>query len=377
MEVTDVEAIVLESAIGSVPLVSGMVERPVTVRPVIVRVTTDEGITGIGESFVGDPSGEEARFVAQGVRSLAGHLEGRDPRDVTQRWHEMYADVKRSGAFRSLSAIDEALWDVLGKDAGKPVYELLGGQSQTVSAYATFPHRKETEALVEDGAWLAEKGFTHMKIVVGEGIETDRKRIRRVAESLPGGFGLAIDANTSFTVPEALAVGRTAGEHDLRWFEEPIAHTDVEGMAELNRRLDVPISAYQTERPHYPAVDHLRANALEIYQPSLDLVGGITGGRRVAALVEGFNKRLIPHAFGPMVNYAATMHVAAASPACEVIEFAVYDDEIDDPGRYVASPYVENQDAIYVRDGGVIEPPSDPGLGVRLDEDTVEEMRVE
>jgi L-alanine-DL-glutamate epimerase-like enolase superfamily enzyme len=216
-----------------------------------------------------------------------------------------------------------------------------------------------------------------MKTVVGKDLEADHRRIREVRAGIPDGLGLAIDANTSFTHADARALGRTASEVGLEWFEEPIAHTDIEGQAELNRTLDVPVSGYQSHTPHYPAREHLEAGALEIYQPALDLCGGVTGGQAVATLVEAYNKQFVPHAFGPAINYAASLHVAAASPVCDLIEFAVYDDEIDDTGRFVASPYVANQDAIYVQDGGVIEPPEEPGLGLELDEDRLEEYRID
>jgi len=190
-------------------------------------------------------------------------------------------------------------------------------------------------------------------------------------------LGLAIDANTSFTHADARDLGRTAEEAGLAWFEEPNAHADVEGRAELDRRLDVPVAGYRSHTLHYPARDHLEAGTLEIYQPALDPRGGVTGARAVATPVEAYDKRVVPHAFGPAINYAASLHVAAASPVCDLIEFAIYDDTVDDTGRFVASPYVANQDAIYVQDGGVIDPPEAPGLGLELDEDALEEYRTD
>lgn len=89
-------------------------------------------------------------------------------------------------------------------------------------------------------------------------------------------------------------------------------------------------------------------------------------------MIEPYDKKLVPHAFGPVINYSASLHVAAASPVCSLIEFGVYSDEIADPGEYIASPYVTNQTEIYVRDGGLIEPPDTPGLGLELDDEIVE-----
>ena len=377
MRITGVEAIPLESPVDTIQMKTGKKEQSVAVLPVLAKVHTDAGITGLGETLTYDPSGREARFAAQGVRSLERHLLEEDPLDVKQRWDDLYQHVKRSGAFKPLSAIDEALWDIVGKNAERPLYELLGGATNDVAAYATFPHRKPVEELVEDGAWLAESGFDSMKITVGAGVETDRERIRTVGESLPSGFGLAMDANTSYSFSQALRLARTADELGMVWFEEPISHTDIDGQAELNRRVDVPIAAYQSHYPHYPAVDHLRADALEVYQPALYLCGGVTAGSRVATLAEAFDKRFVPHAFGPLVNYAASLHVCVASSACDLIEFAVYDDEVDDPGEYIASPYVANQDEFSLDDDGTISPPDAPGLGIELDEDVVDKLRLD
>jgi len=377
MEVTEIEPIHLESAIGTVSIPGGKSDFDTTVRPVLVKIHTDSGITGIGETFLDDPSGATSRAATHNLQSLGNHLIGKDPRNPTELWHELYVHVKRGvKGYRALSALDEALWDIVGKDADKPLYQLFGGRAGDLQAYATFPLPKEADELVEDAAWLADKGFPSMKIVAGYGVEKDRDRISRIVDDLPDGFGLAIDANTTYQFSDALAVAKTASEYELEWFEEPIAHTDIEGQAELNKRVSVPISGFQTHHTQYSAVDHLKPGALEIYQPAFDLVGGITPAKRVATLVEAFNKEFLPHAYGPIVNYAASLHVAAASPVCDLIEFAVYSDSIDDPGRYLASPYVENQQDVYVQDGGHIDPPEKPGIGVKLDDDAIEEYRV-
>lgn len=375
MEITGIETTILESAVDAASLPADVGERELDTSSVLVEVHTDEGITGIGESFY--RSKENNRFLAESIDSLSRHVIGEDPRNSTRLWHELYLHVKRAGAYGALSAIDEALWDVKGKVAGLPVYQLLGGNSGDVQAYATFPVAKEADELVDDAAWLADKGFEAMKVGAGYGVREDRRRIETIAPSLEDGFGLAIDANTSYEFTDALAVAETASEYELEWFEEPISHTDVDGQARLNRRVSVPISGYQTHTPHYPVVDHLTAGALEIYQPQLDYVGGITGANRVSTVVEAFNKQIVPHALGPAVNYAASLHVAAASPVCSLIEFAVLSDDVDDPGEYIAGPHVENDDAIYVADGGRITPPEGPGLGIELDWDLVEEHAVD
>lgn len=376
MQIEKVEPIVLESAIGTVSLPGGKNAFDATVTPVVAKVHTDEGLIGLGETYLDDPSGHKALTAAKGMEALGHEIAGEDPLDTAAQWHEMYVHVKREGSYRAMSAIDQALWDLKGKEAGKPVYEFLGGKVGDVEAYATFPLSKPADQLIDDAQWLADKGFPTMKIVAGHGVQNDIEKITEVAENIPDELGLAIDSNTTYTVQEAMKVGETASELDLEWFEEPVSHTNIQGQAQLNRDLSVPISAYQNHLAHYPAVDHLEANAIEIYQPALDYVGGITAANRVATMIEPYDKKFVPHAFGPAINYSASLHVAAASPACSLIEFGVYSDDVDDPGEYIASPYVANQSDIYVQDGGVIEPPEHPGLGVELDDEIIEEYRL-
>lgn len=372
MEITKVETFVLEGDIesASLPAETGSLEVEVT--SVLVRVHTDAGIIGIGESF--HRTVAENEHLALAIEMLGESLIGRDPSNITALWDELYdLKVKRSGMYEALSALDEALWDIAGKAAGKPLYELLGGNAKEVTAYATFPHQKSPDELIEAAEWLAESGFESIKIGAGLGVETDQHRIETVAGALPDGFGLAIDANTSYDFTEAVRVSRVAAEYELEWFEEPIPHTDTRGYAELRASNLVPIAAYQTHTTHYPAVELLRQNALDIYQPSLDHGGGVTAGHRVAILAEAFGKRVVPHAYGPVVNYAASLHVAVASPACSLIEFSVLSDDVQDPTQFIASPYVANQEAFGVRSDGTLMPPERPGLGIELDMDAVEE----
>jgi D-galactarolactone cycloisomerase len=231
--------------------------------------------------------------------------------------------------------------------------------------------------LVEDARWLHSNGFSHMKIAVGHGVEEDRERIRFLAERLPDGFNLAIDANTTYRFEDAFRLGRTASELELLWFEEPVEHMSIERNAELNNRLSIPIAGYQTHNTHYPALDLLRANAFDIYQPSLDYVGGITAAQRVGVLVEAFGKRFVPHTMGPVVNFCASLHVAVAQRASNLIEFPVLSRDLTDPGTFHAGRYMTNVAEIGLRPDGTLTPPDRPGLGVVLDRDALQEVEVE
>lgn len=374
MEITGVETDILDNDTGTQSIPSGDETVSVDIRSVLVDVQTDTDIRGHGESFHHSAAIEDTLALARSIEALGSSLVGSDPQTVRQHWHDLYSQVKRTGAYEALSVLDQALWDIKGKSAEQPVYQLLGGGTG-LDPYATFPHEKDVDELVEAASILDEAGFSAMKIVAGFGVERDRERIETLATNLPPDFGLAIDANTSYEYTDALAVAETAAEHDLAWFEEPIAHTDIEGIAELRKRVSVPISGYQTQITHYPARQHLEAGAYDIYQPAIYHGGGITSAFNVATLVEAWNKRFIPHAVGPAVSYAASVHVAAATPACSMIEFAVFDDELSDPGQFIASPYVSDQGKLSVTDG-TVSPPAEPGLGLSVDWDAVRDSQV-
>ena len=375
MEITDIDTYLLDNETGIQSIPTGSETVSIDIRSVLAVVLTDEGMRGVGESFHHSADARNTLALARSVEGIGQQLIGKDPSPVRQHWHNLYDKVKRMNAYEALSVLDQALWDLKGKQADCPVYQLLGGGVGDLRTYATFPHKKDDDELIEVGSRLNDCGFDAMKIIAGYGVERDRERIETVATDLPDGFGLAIDANTSYEFTDALVVAETAAENGLAWFEEPIAHTDIDGVAALRDRVSVPIAGYQTHTTHYPTRNHLQAGAYDIYQPAVYHGGGITSAFNVGTVVETFNKKLIPHAVGPAVNYAASVHVAAASPACSMIEFAVFDDELTDLGRFVASPYVTDQEKLNVTDGTVV-PPEKPGLGITIDWDVIEDRQV-
>lgn len=375
LKITKVHAYLLRSVVDSVDLPDQEGLRNLEISSVMVEVETNEGITGYGESFYRNL--EDCRYLAMNVRALGRHLIGKNPLDATQRWHDMYVQTKRAGGYAAMSALDEAHWDIKGKAAGRPVYDLLGGNTTPVRPYATFPLDRSSEQLVEDAKWLHEKGFSNMKIAVGHGVEEDRRHIRYVKERLPEGFNLAIDANTTYRFDDAFRLGKTASELELLWFEEPVEHLSISRNAELNNRLSVPIAGYQTYTTHYPALDLMLANALDIYQPSVDYVGGITAAQRLGVMVEVFGKQLVPHTMGPVINFAATLHVAAAQRACTLVEFPVLSRDLSNPGIFQAGKYMANVAEIGVRADGTVMPPNRPGLGVEIDWDEIAAVQVE
>jgi len=365
MKVTSIDVHVLKNIFDAVQIPDQAGMRELTISSVLVEVHTDEGLSGLGESFCRHLA--ETHALAASVKALGAKLIGKDPRQVVRRWHELYVDAKRTGGYGALSAFDEALWDIKGKAANQPVYQLLGGDSSPVRPYATFPIHRSVQQLAEDAAWLREHGFERMKITVGSDLRQDEANIRYLQENLPDGFQFAIDANTTYTFRDAYRIGSIASEAGCMWFEEPVEHLNIRANAELNNRLSVPIAGYQTYNTHYAALPLLEANALDVYQPSLDYVGGITAAMRIGALVEAFGKAHVPHTMGPIVNFVASLHVAVADRNCHLIEHPVLSRDLSNPGQFHAGKYMANVTDIAVRPDGTIAPPEGPGLGIELD----------
>lgn len=374
-KVRSINAYVLRNVFDAVQIPDQAGMRELTISSVLVEVETDQGITGYGESFCRHLA--ETRALGVSVQALAAKLLGKNPLNVQQRWHELYVDAKRTGGYGALSALDEALWDIKGKVAGRPVYDLLGGATTPVKPYATFPIHRTVEQLAEDAGWLRQHGFEKMKITVGSDLKKDEANIRYLSEHLPAGFQFGIDANTTYGYNDAFRIGSVASEAGCMWFEEPMDHLNVEAHAELNRRLSVPIAGFQTQNTHYTALQFLRAGALDVYQPSLDYVGGITAAQRVATLVEAHGKALVPHTMGPVVNFVASLHLAAADRNCTLIEHPVLSRDLSKPGQFHAGAYMANIDEVSVRTDGTIAPPDRPGLGVELDWDVIRSVQTD
>lgn len=372
--VDTINVYVLRNRYGAVQIPDQAGMRELTISSVLVEVNTNDGLTGYGESFCRHL--EETKALGHVLEALSHKLIGKNPIDVHQRWHELYVDAKRTGGYGALSALDEAMWDIRGKAAGRPVYELLGGLTTPVKPYATFPIHRSVEQLVEDASWLKEHGFSKMKITVGSDLEADKANIEYLSEHFPRGFRFGIDANTTYGYNDAFHIGQVASECGCMWFEEPVDHFNVRAMAELNSRLSVPIAGFQTHNTHYAALPLLEASALDIYQPSLDYIGGITAAQRLAVLVEAFGKSLVPHTMGPVVNFVASLHLAAADRNCTLIEFPVLSRDLSNPGRFHAGAYMANIEDVDVRPDGTILPPNRPGLGVEIDWDVIEEVQV-
>ena len=327
----------------------------------IVEVITDSGITGWGEG---------ATVPAR--RSLEAHVIGRDPFQIEVIWEALH---KQGVDTAAISAVDIALWDIMGKALDKPIHALLGGAFRDrVQAYATGLFRKEvtdhTGALVAEAHGYAEQGFRAMKMKVGFGPEYDIVNVAAVRRAIGDDILLAVDANCGYDRGSAIAVGARIAENDLLWFEEPISGDDVEGYIEIRRALNVRISGAEQLRGRWAFRRMLQERALDIAQPDVCICGGFTEFRKIAAMASANHVRVIPHMFGTAIRLAATLHLLAALP--------------DTPRAIEPFPtlleYDMSENALRTELGresirhvnGWVSVPQAPGLGIEIDRRVLE-----
>jgi len=346
-------------------------------------VETECGIVGYGEAKeeVGSHGNCHA-LVALINQRLAPLLEGQDPREINRLWEVMYngprahyslarghtfpALGRRGVLVSALGGIDMALWDVLGKHLGAPVWQLLGGcKSRQMPAYASGGWADAGEIGRQLLGYVEAGGFKAVKMRVGviDGSPiASAERVHAAREALGFDIGLACDAHGTFTVSEAKQFCRLVEDACLMWFEEPVCADDKQGMAEVRQSCSIPIASGESEFNRFDFRDLAELRAVDIFQPDLAICGGVSEAMRIGAIASAWNLRMAPHLWTGALAFAAGMHVAAASPSGWILEYSVG-----------ANPMLHDLTTEPIRvSNGAISIPDRPGLGVAINEGFVE-----
>lgn len=330
----------------------------------LVRITTDDGMFGWGEAHA--PFGPRAtKAVIEDV--LAPLLIGEDPWAIERHWERMYGSMRLRGhttgyQLEAIAGVDIALWDLLGKLAGLPIYRLLGGPFQTtLPTYASgVPGRTVAERVDAAQALLAE-GYRAIKISIGRGhIDQDLASVEAVAAAIAGQADLLVDAHGAYALDQAMLVGRRLESLGVAWFEDPLPPEAVEDYTQLAAALDLPIAAGETDCTRWQIGERLRRRSLDVILPDICRAGGISEGRRIATVAGLHNARWAAHvSMGTSIHVAAAAHLAAASPNFLIFEFSSTPNPIGDD--LLTAPLRPAQ--------GVLAVPSGPGLGINFDEE--------
>ncbi len=351
-------------------------------KSLLVKITTDDGLIGWGEGGQYGP----AEPVAACINAvLAPQLIGRDPCAPVRIWEELYAstrDFGQKGAYiEAQSAIDIALWDILGQALGQPIHRLLGGAFRdSVPAYATgfyytgedyLNHRADMARLTAEAQAYVETGFDMLKIKVGLlTVEADLERVAAIREIIGPQTRLLVDCNHAYNVVTAIQIGRELEKLGVRWLEEPVTPEDRDGYRHARAALNIPIAGGECEYTRYGFRDFLSAGCVDIAQPDLCVAGGFSELLKIHALASSLGVWLIPHVWGSGIALAAALHFLAflppfphtANPIALQNEPVVEFDRSPNPLRDDLLT-----DPIHLVDGRV-PVPQGPGLGICVDE---------
>lgn len=354
----------------------------------LVRIEVEGGLVGYGEARAAVASfGINAPVVALINHEFAPMLVGEDARDVRRLWEVMYngprahyalargrgfpAMGRRGHAVAAISAIDMALWDVLGRSLDVPVWRLLGGLTHaSLPAYASggwAPAEKIGEQLA---GYIARGGFkaVKMRVGVGDGEVADSvRRVKAAREHLGDDVDIMVDAHGTYSVAEAKRFAREVADCRLAWFEEPVNADDKKGMADVRATTDIPIAAGESEFTRFAFRDLVAHGAVDIFQPDPAICGGITEIMRIATLAETHQIRLAPHLWGGPLHFSAGLQVCAVSPAAVILEYSLGANPL------LHELGVEN----FTVEDGRLAVPDRPGLGVTINEDFVRAYRID
>jgi L-rhamnonate dehydratase len=340
----------------------------------VVEVFTDDGLVGIGNAAL-------APQVTKQVIDLylKPLLVGRDPWDAEFLWQNMYRKTMAFGrkgiGMVAISAVDIALWDILGKSAKQPVYRLLGGRTKPrVPVYASRLYSVELNELEAEAKRYKKEGYQAMKLRFGwgpvdgaAGMQRNLALVRTVREAVGDGIDVMADAYMGWTLDYAKRMLPLLEPFHLRWLEEPVLPDDLHGYAELKSYGRIPIAGGEHEFTAHGFRDLLEARALDYIQFDTNRVGGITQARKIAALAEAYSIPVIPHA-GQMHNYHVVM-ASLNSPMAEY--FPVVDVEVgNELFWYIFSGEPKAREGFIDLDENV------PGLGLTVNEPALEQFEV-
>jgi galactonate dehydratase len=355
--------------------------------PVVVRVQTDEGISGVGEVALAYGVGSDAAIGM--VRNLAERfLIGVDPFQVDRLWELMYRRTfwGQGGGpivYGGMSAIDEALLDIKGKALGVPAHDLLGGRCwETLRVYANgwSSGCGTPEQCAEAALRVAADGYTAMKFdpfyhdksgarielrraLDGQQAELAYQRVRAVRDAVGPAVDILVEVHGNLGTTSAIHVGKRLEEFRPFFYEEPVDALNVECMRKVAENVDIPIAAGERLYTRYGFRQYIEGQVLDILQPDIGLAGGISETKRIAAYAETYNLHVQPHNCAGPIATAAALQLDACIPNFIIQEIFPYRDV--ETYQLVQEAY--DQKAV----GSHIPVPDAPGLGVELDEDVV------
>ena len=331
----------------------------------LVRVHTDQGLTGIGSAYT-----HPALAYLIVCDQLDPMLRGDDPSQVEALWEKMYGLTRwygrKGAAMSALGAVDIALWDLRGKVAGQPIWAMCGGAEPSCPAYASGLLWNDLDHLRREAERHLDNGFRRMKMRLGRSEKYDVAALETVRAVLGTEHGLMVDASMRYNLPLAQRMGSVLAENRVFWYEEPFCPEQIEKYTALRKSVNVPLAAGENEFGMQGFEELIRCRAVDVVQADASRCGGITELRRVATRAAAAELQIAPHSWSDAVAIVANAHVVASLEHALTVEVdqtqnALVDRLLVDPLR-VQDGHLQLSDA--------------PGLGIQLDEQVIEEFRM-
>jgi L-rhamnonate dehydratase len=343
----------------------------------VVQVHTDEGIVGVGEA---DSSSLVAKAVIEAplshkiCRGLAECVVGQDPFEIDRLVHRMYEGSifygRQGAAIQAMSGVEIALWDVVGKAVGRPVYQLLGGGfRKTFRAYASILFGDTPAETERIGRELAAQGFRAVKFgwgPMGQGEASDIALVRAARQGVGPDVELMVDAGLCWDTATAIRRARQFEPFNLTWLEEPLHPDNLHGYARLVAQAPMRIAAGEEVCDVKEFERLLDVGGIDVAQVDVTRVGGLARSKRIGWGSAERHRLCVNHSYKTGVNIAASLHFVAALPNTHYFEYCV------EPGPL--RQHLTRQ-KFPVVDGNILVP-EEPGLGVELDDAVVAKYRV-
>ncbi len=335
----------------------------------LVEVHTDEGPTGIGWGG-GTAAGRPGEVTNALVEHFKQALVGEDPFTYRRLWESMWQPkiVGRRGiTTQIISAIDIALWDLIGKVSGQSVHRLLGGFRDRIPAYIAggyYEEGKGLEGLIQEMEENCRLNARAVKMKIGgTSISEDVERVRVVREAIGPEVKLMVDCNNAYVAYQALDIARRIERYDIFWIEEPVAPDDYRGHAKVAESCTIPVATGENEYTRYGFRDIISHNAAAILNADAQILGGVTEFMQVAALAAAHNLHIAPHG-------AQEIHVQLVCAISNGLILEYYRETVDPMrSRIFLNP-------LHVEEDGCVAVPDRPGFGVEPNYELLERHRV-
>lgn len=335
-------------------------------RSLLVRVYTDQGLVGTGEAGLW----AQHRLVAETIKDLEDYFVGKDVGAMEHHFQSVTRDAHFPSPILSaaLSAIDIALWDILGKSVGKPVHQLLGGMCRDKVRVFLNIHGGTVDQHVSNARAAVDAGYTSIRSMPflpdwekqdpSSYLSTAVEIVRRIREEVGPNIDLGVEIHRNFSPDEAVTLARAIEPYMILYYEDPVAPESLVALQYVADHVNIPIAAGERCHSLFQFKELLDTRTAALIRPDLSLAGGFTQCKKIAAVAEASFVGIFPHLMGSPVNTAAYVQFAASIPNYTIMEsgFTELNDIVENPAKVV---------------NGYIEVSQAPGIGIEIREETL------